>query len=204
MRAWTHIRAGTPSSVLTLSPSVPLPTISSPNHVLVQVTHAALNPGASIMMQLCPFVFRSRPGVPELDFSGRIVAAGSGVAAARNLQPGTPVFGSVTVGPHLSSGAGALAEYVAIDAATVVRKPDGASFEEAAGLGVAGCTALVLVEKAGLKKGDSVLVNGASGGIGHIVIQMVKKKVGESGRVVGVCSGGNAEMVRTLGADEVS
>jgi hypothetical protein len=83
VRAWTHIRAGT--SVLTLSPSVPLPTISSPNHVLVQVTHAALNPGASIMMQLYPFVFRSR-GVPEPDFSGRIIAAGSGVAATRNLR----------------------------------------------------------------------------------------------------------------------
>jgi NADPH:quinone reductase-like Zn-dependent oxidoreductase len=49
-----------------------------------------------------------------------------------------------------------------------------------------------------------VLVNGASGGIGHMVIQMVKKKVGESGRVVGVCSGGNPGMVRTLGEDEVS
>lgn len=92
------------------------------------------------------------------------------------------------MGPHLSAGAGALAEYVAIDVTTVVKKPDEASLEEAAGPGVAGCTALVVAEKAGLKKGDSVLVNGASGGIGHMVVQVAKKKVGEwnySGNLLG-------------------
>jgi len=115
------------------------------------------------------------------------------------------VFGSIPVGFHLKTGAGALAEYVAVESQCVVGTPEGKQGEEVAGLGVAGCTALLLVEKAGLKRGDSVLVNGASGGVGHMVVQMVREVVGESGRVVAVCSegGGNGEMVRGLGADEV-
>jgi NADPH:quinone reductase-like Zn-dependent oxidoreductase len=55
-----------------------------------------------------------------------------------------------------------------------------------------------------LKPGDRVLINGASGGIGHLVLQMAKDAVGESGRVVAICSGNNLEMVKDLGADEVS
>lgn len=87
----------------------------------------------------------------------------------------------------------------------VVRAPEGKRGEEVAGLGIAGCTALLLVEKAGLKRGDCVLVNGASGGIGHMVVQMVREAVGESGRVVAICSerDGKGNMVRGLGADEV-
>jgi NADPH:quinone reductase-like Zn-dependent oxidoreductase len=61
-----------------------------------------------------------------------------------------------------------------------------------------------LIEKAQLKSGDAVLVNGASGGIGTLVVQMAKDIVGESGRVVAICSGRNVELVKGLGADEVS
>jgi NADPH:quinone reductase-like Zn-dependent oxidoreductase len=113
------------------------------------------------------------------------------------------VFGSVLIGPHLKLAAGSLAEYVAVAATSVVRKPDRASFEEAAGLPVAGCVALTLIDAARLKAGDTILVNGASGGIGTIVVQLAKKLVGESGRVVAICSGRNVELVNSLGADEV-
>lgn len=61
-----------------------------------------------------------------------------------------------------------------------------------------------MIEKAQLKSGDAVLVNGASGGIGTLVVQMAKDIVGESGRVVAICSGRNVELVKGLGADEVS
>ena len=109
------------------------------------------------------------------------------------------------MGLHLWTGTGALAQYVAVESACVVKSPEGKRGQEVAGLGVAGCTALVLVDKAKLKKGDSVLVNGASGGIGHMVVQMVREMVGESGRVVAVCSEGegNGKMVQGLGADAV-
>ena len=61
-----------------------------------------------------------------------------------------------------------------------------------------------MLEKAQLKRGDAVLINGASGGIGTLVVQMAKDTVGESGRVVAICSGRNVELVKGLGADEVS
>ncbi|KAJ9643363.1 hypothetical protein H2199_004042 [Coniosporium tulheliwenetii] len=205
MRAWTHSRAGTPSTVLSLSSSHPVPMLTSPASVLVRISHAALNPGGSIMMQLCPSILRSFPAVPELDFSGTVVAVGGSIPEPLKdeLQPGAAVFGSVPVSLHLKAGMGALAEYVVVQSSSVCAKPRDMSFEEAAGLGVAGSTALCLVEAMRLGRGNKVLVNGASGGIGTIVVQLVRKAVGESGMVVGVCSGRNAEMVRGLGADEI-
>lgn len=155
------------------------------------------------MMQLCPFFLRSKPAIPELDFSGVIVAAGSEVPECRKLLPATPVFGSIDVAPHLRGGAGALAEFVVVSNASVVQKPDNVSFEEAAGLGVAGCTALLLIEKAVLKKGDKVLVYGASGGIGTLVVQMARNAVGREGKIVAVCSSRNGEVIKGLGADDV-
>ena len=156
------------------------------------------------MMQLCPFLFRSSPAIPETDFSGTIVEIGTEIlSSGRDISPGTPIFGSVLVGPHLTTGTGVLAEYVVVDVNSVCRKPEKASFEEAAGLAVSGCAALALMDKAGLKRGDSVLINGASGNVGHLVLQMARDAVGESGRVTAICSRRNAEMVRSLGADEV-
>jgi NADPH:quinone reductase-like Zn-dependent oxidoreductase len=190
--------------VLKLSSNITTPKLISATDILVRITHAALNPGGSIMMQLCPMLFRTEPAIPELDFSGKIVAIGSEVPFSRGLSVGSPVFGSVPVRSHLRAGAGALAEYVVVGAETVVRKPENASFEEAAGLTVVGCTAVPLIQRANLKRGDSVLVNGASGGIGSMVVQLAKEAVGESGKVVAICSGRNLELVKSLGADEVS
>jgi len=154
-------------------------------------------------MQLCPSVLRSKPSIPELDFSGMVVDVGSDVPASRELRAGVSVFGSVLVGSHISAGIGALAEYIALPATSVVRKPENVSLEEAAGFGVSGCTALVLMDSAKIQKGDKILINGASGGVGSIVVQFAKEAVGEEGKVVAICSGGNVEMVKELGADEV-
>jgi NADPH:quinone reductase-like Zn-dependent oxidoreductase len=157
------------------------------------------------MMHLAPSIFRTKPCIPELDFSGTVTSVGSAVPESRGLTPGTPVLGSILVGDHMK-GSGALAEFVVVDAESVVALREGASrerMEEVAGLGVSGTTALVLVEKASLTVGDKVLVNGASGGIGSMVLQLAKEKVGRAGKVVAVCSGENAEFVRKLGADEV-
>jgi NADPH:quinone reductase-like Zn-dependent oxidoreductase len=155
------------------------------------------------MIALCPSIFRATPAVPELDFAGTLVALGSEVPREKNFAVGDKVFGTVLVGPHIRAGAGTLAEYVSVEAATVLKVPEGIGEKETAGLPVSACTALVLVEAAGLKEGDSVAINGASGGVGTFVVQMVREKVGKSGRVVGICSGRNAEVVRGLGADEV-
>jgi NADPH:quinone reductase-like Zn-dependent oxidoreductase len=204
MRAWTYSKAGPPSTVLTLRSDIPLPTLKTPNDVLVRVSHTALHPGSSIIMQLCPSIFRASPAIPETEFSGTVISTGCAVAPARELIPGTRVFGSVLVGPHVRTGVGALAEWLVVDAGSVARMPGRVGLEEMAGLAVSGCTALALMERAGLKLGDGVLVNGASGGIGHMVVQLAKRAVGESGRVVAICSEINFEMVKSLGADEVS
>lgn len=165
-------------------------------------------------MQLCPAFLRTKPCIPELDFSGRIISLGPAVPEPRGLKVGDDVLGSVLVPAHLK-GAGTLAEFVALEADGVVRMPrvegkEGWEMEKgmgkAAGLGVSGCTALALMEEAekkGLKTGMRVLVNGASGGIGTMIVQLVKRAVGESGQVVAICSGKNVDLVRKLGADEV-
>lgn len=204
MRAWTHSRAGVPSTVLSLSFDIPTPTIKDPNDVLIRISHASLSPGASIMMQLCPFCFRSKLAIAELDFSGTLVAAGSAALESDRLAIGDSYFGTIGPGSHIKTGSGALAEYVVVPAANVTRKPITYSTDaEASGLGVSGCTALALMQKAGLQNGNSVLVNGASGGIGSMVVQMARDAVGTNGQVVAICSGANAEMVKELGANEV-
>jgi NADPH:quinone reductase-like Zn-dependent oxidoreductase len=156
------------------------------------------------MISLAPSFLRKKPTVPELDFSGTVVSVGPSVASTRpDLSLGNSVFGSIHIASMMKTGYGTLAEYVAIEAERVVKVPEGMGMEEAAGLGVAGCTALELVDKAKLEEGTRVLVNGASGGIGVLVVQMVRERIGKTGVIVAVCSGANGEMVRGLGADEV-
>jgi reticulon-4-interacting protein 1, mitochondrial len=205
MLAWTHCRAGPPSVVLSLSTNVKTPTVKKPTDIVVRVGHAALNPAGSIVMQLCPFLFRSKPSIPEADFAGEVVAAGSAALESGRISVGDAVFGSINTAQHIRAGSGSLAEFVRVDMADVTKKPGiHATEAETAGLGIAGCTAVVLMEKSGLKQGNSVLVNGASGGIGSMVVQMARDEVGVNGRVIAICSGSNAELVKQLGADGVS
>lgn len=167
------------------------------------------------MLHFAPFLFRHSPAVPELDFSGTIVATGPKDAASetdsllneaesRGLCKGAEVFGSILIPEHVGGGHGTLAEYAIVDLSCAVKKPSNVSFAEASGLGVAGATALVLVERAKPRRGDHVLINGASGGIGTMVVQLVKDIVGDAGKVVAVCSGRNVDAIRRLGADVVS
>jgi NADPH:quinone reductase-like Zn-dependent oxidoreductase len=202
MQAWAHTHRGSPPIVLSIT-QVPIPIISSPSQTIVKISHAAFNPGASIVMHLLPFWFRSSPAISEMDFSGTIVSCGISVPFSRNLEPGTKVFGSIPVGQHVKTTSGALAEYVVIEHTAVVKAPEAVGMEELAGLGIAGATALELVKRSKLKKGDSVLVNGASGGVGHLVVQICRDRVGETGRVVAVCSSENVKWVSKLGVDEV-
>jgi NADPH:quinone reductase-like Zn-dependent oxidoreductase len=82
--------------------------------------------------------------------------------------------------------------------------PDAASLMGVSGLGIAGATALALIRAAKLKEGDSVLVNGASGGIGHLVLQMCREEVGPSGKIVAVCSSSNTNWVEELCAGKTT
>ncbi|KAJ9603162.1 hypothetical protein H2200_012457 [Cladophialophora chaetospira] len=203
MRAWTHEIQGPPETVLSFRDNIPRPRLdSSTPRVLVRVKYAALNPGGSIMMQLCPSFLKTKPSIPEMDFAGHIVEIGSGVDQSLELEPQLEVFGSIPVSEHLK-GHGALGEYVDIDAHHVCKAPNAISLQEAAGLPIAGCTALCLLDQAKLRQGQTILVNGAAGGIGSLVTQMVRHAIGDQGRLVAVCSREKGELVRELGADEV-
>lgn len=147
---------------------------------------------------------RTNPSIPETDFSGTVIETGIDVSPSRGLIPGTKVWGNARILDIILHGRGVLAEYVVVSADRVVLMSEGMKWEQAAGLPVAGSVALSMMDLGTVKRGERVLVNGASGGIGSLVVQMAKRAVGEEGRVVAVCSGRNKGLVEGLGADEVS
>ncbi|KAL8287964.1 hypothetical protein RB597_000176 [Gaeumannomyces tritici] len=224
-KAWTFTKPGEPSAVLALDNAYPMPAfppqppvpkaverLLAEEWVLVRVAYAALNHGTSFYLRMLPAWARKRgPVVPELDFSGVVEDVWD---PNPNLDPNThsqrprlakgdAVCGFIPVSFAWPTGTGALQGHVAIPARFAVRAPEGVPLREAAGLMVAACTALQVVEAAGLRRGGRVLVNAASGGIGSLALQMARRRVGPEGFVVGVCSGKNAELVRSMGADEV-
>ena len=131
----------------------------------------------------------SKPATPGLDFSGTVVSSRDS-----NLQPGQQVFGATAI-PNF----GALAEYVVVGKGFCVPVPNGVSLKEAACIGIAGLTAYQSIAPF-VKAGDKVFINGGSGGTGTYGIQIAKAL----GCQVSVsCSGKNAELCSTLGADKV-
>lgn len=199
MKAWVGTRAGQPDQVLKLHTDRPVPPPPTGSNLLVKVTYAALNPADVVFIRFLPTLlpFRRQP-TPGLDFCGRVVLAGP--AAPAEFGPGTDVCGALSVG-LVATGNGSLAEYVVVPAALVAVKPPALTDAAAAGLGTPGQTATIALREAGVKEGDRVLVNGASGGLGNMLVQLSK---GHGADVVGVCSGPNAAMVKRLGAEEVS
>jgi NADPH:quinone reductase-like Zn-dependent oxidoreductase len=126
-----------------------------------------------------------------------VEAAGPGVT---DLQPGDEVLGSLW-GNSSASRAGTFAHYTVVPASQLVKKPAGLSFEAAAASVMTGLTALIAMRDVGqVRPGTRLLVNGASGGVGTMAIQIAKSLGAE---VTGVCSARNVELVRSLGADHV-
>ena len=171
--------------------------VAAAGQVLVKVRAAALNPLDWHYMRAEPYLMRLETGFgapksPRLgvDFAGVVESVGAGVT---KYSPGDAVFGGKF---------GALAEYVAVDEdGNLARMPANASFEQAAGVNVAAITALqALRDRAGVNAGQSVLINGASGGVGSFAVQIAKSMGAE---VTGVSSTRNLELVRSLGADHV-
>ena len=167
------------------------------DEVLVRVRAASVNPVDWHALTGTPYLVRTQEGLRRpkgqrvgTDFAGTIEATGK---AVERFQPGADVFGVRD---------GALAEYVCIreDRALAV-KPANVSFEQAAAVPVAGVTALQgLRDKGGLKPGQKVVVNGASGGVGTFAVQIAKALGAE---VTAVCSTRNLDQARALGADRV-
>jgi len=176
------------------------PPQTGPDAVLVRVHAAAINPadfkvvtgkdgGAFLHAKNFPTAF-------GFDFSGVVEEVGANV---QGRSVGDEVFGFLAYAR--SNRQGSFAELVAVRPDTVGSKPPGVTHEDAAATATVGCTALQgLRDKARLKAGQKVLVNGASGGVGSHAVQIATRLGAE---VWGTASAAKAEFVRSLGAARV-
>ncbi len=194
MRAVVAPRFGDPSGLGVQAVPVPEPAVGE---VRVRIRSASLNPADWHGVVGRPFIARPSIGwlvpkrtVPGADVAGVVDVVGAGVS---RFAPGDEVFGF--------TDGGGCAEFVVAPADNLAAKPGSVSFDAAAATGVAAFTALQAVrDVAGIGRGDQVLVNGATGGVGHFAVQIAQAAGAE---VTAVCSGSNVEVARALGADHV-
>jgi len=192
MKAAVHTKYGPPDVVQTMDIEKPVP---KDNEVLIRVRAASVNPLDRYSMRGAPLI-RLIPGLRKpkdtrlgVDLAGQVEAVGKQVT---QFKRGDEVFGV---------GRGALAEYACSPEDKLALKPSNLSFEEAAALTVAATTALQgLRDKGRIHRGQRVVIDGASGGVGTFAVQIAKSFRAE---VTAVCSTCNVETARSLGADHV-
>jgi NADPH:quinone reductase-like Zn-dependent oxidoreductase len=197
MKAVTYYNYGNPE-VLQLE-EIDKPTVGE-DEVLVKVQASSITPldwhfltGKPYIARIMAGFLKPRKNVLGTDLAGRVEEVGSNTD---QFQPGDEIFG-------LSLINGAFAEYLSVPESQLraVSKPANLSFEEAAAVPYAGYTALVCLRDLGqIQPGQKVLINGASGGVGTLAVQIAKSYEVE---VTGVCSTRNLDLVRSIGADHV-
>jgi NADPH:quinone reductase-like Zn-dependent oxidoreductase len=198
VKAIVHEAYGPPREVLELR-DVEEP-VAGHDQVLVRVHAASANPADWHFIRGDPWIARTQLGlrrpkvrIPGCDMAGEVEAVGREVTT---LRPGDEVFGSAFM-----RGFGAFGERAPVAAELVAKKPANLSFEQAAAVPLAAMTALQALRDHGrVEPGRTVLIVGASGGVGTFAVQIAKHLGAE---VTGVCSAGNVELVRSLGADHV-
>lgn len=196
MKAAVYTRYGAPEVLQVKELAKPNP---KNNEILIKIHATAVTSGDSRLRKADPFavrfifgLFQPKKNVLGGVLSGEVEAVGENVT---KFKTGDLVFGSSY--PHF----GAYAEYVCLpETAPLAIKPENISHEEAAALPFGGMTAWHFLEKANVRPGQKVLIYGASGAVGSAAVQIAKYLGAE---VTGVCSTGNMEMVRSLGADHV-
>ena len=201
MRAMVYHRYG-PPNVVTLA-NLPKPT-PKPNEVLLRILATTVTSGDwrarslempagfGLLGRLVFGVFGPRRPILGTELSGIVETVGRAVT---RFKAGDEVFA------FPSGSFGSHAEYRTMpEDGMIAIKPANLSFEEAAALPYGGATAFQFLHKAGIKGGDNVLIVGASGSVGSAAVQIAKHF---GATVTGVCSSGNAELVRSLGEDKV-
>ena len=189
MKAIVYDRYGSPDLRETERPGI------EDEGVLVRVRAASVNPfdwhyltGTPYLVRPQVGLLRPRRGLLGVDFAGTVEAVGP---AVKQFQAGDEVFGGRI---------GALAEYVCARK-VVAPKPANVTFEQAASVPMAAITALqALRDKGQIQAGQTVLINGASGGVGTFAVQIAKSFGAD---VTAVCSTRNVDTVRSIGADRV-
>ena len=166
------------------------------NCVLVQVKAVSVNPvDWKIRQGVLRFIQGSRfPRIIGSDFAGIVREVAPGI---HNFKAGDRVYGAI---PAFSGKPGALAEMANVPQKNLRAMPEWLSFDEAASLPIAALTALNGLRRCGVREGTRLLVNGATGGVGHFGVQAAKAK---GAHVTATCSAGNSELAMALGADEV-
>ena len=175
---------------------LPTPTAAA-GTVLIKVKAAGLNPvdngiAAGMMAGMLPHEY---PLVLGRDAAGVVEAVGEGV---EGVGVGDEVLGHVLLAPPIQ--AGTLAEYATLPAATVVQKPAGLDFVTAAALPLAGAAAVQAIDAVDPQAGQTVLVNGAGGGIGSYALQLLAAR---GVTVIATGTSDSADRLRHLGADTV-
>ncbi|AWS49135.1 alcohol dehydrogenase [Streptosporangium sp. 'caverna'] len=168
-----------------------------PDSVLVRIKAAGVNPvdwkiAAGFLDQIMYVHF---PLIPGWDLAGVVEQVGASVT---EFAPGDEVIG---YNRQDTVQHGTYAERVAAPVRTLARKPASLSWEQAAGLPLAGLTAYQSLRAAGVGKGDTVLVHAAAGGVGSIAVQLA---VAWGARVIGTASEHNHDFLRSLGAEPVA
>lgn len=193
MRAAVYHQYGSPGNLELQDVETPAP---KNDEILIRVRAASLNwldwhflTGTPFMARLMAGLLKPKHRILGIDVAGMVVALGGD---AKRFGSGDEVFGSCR---------GSFAEYVCASVDEVQLKPTNLSFEQAAAVTAAASTALRALRDAGqIRAGQRVLVNGASGGVGTFAVQIAKAFAAD---VTGVCSTGNLDLVRSIGADQV-
>ena len=197
MKAFVLRSYGSPDYLDLTDVDTPVP---APTEVLVRVRATSVNPYDWHGMRGEPRIARLMPGPmglrpPKLcilgcDVAGQVEAVGQDVT---EFRPGDDVFALLEQG--------GFAEYVSVPERLLARKPGNLSYEQAAAVPMAAATALLGLRDVGrIEPGQKVLVNGASGGVGTFAVQIARAR---GARADAVCSSPNADLVRSIGADDV-
>lgn len=195
MKAFTKTEYGGPE-VLRLE-DLAAPTVKD-GHILVKVKANSANPADWHIIRGKPFfarftfgLFKPKDKIPGADFAGIVEKAGNHVT---RFKVGDSVFGETLNG-------GAFAEYTCVAENVCAMMPEATGFPQMACVPIAGLTALqALITHGQIKQGETVFINGSSGGVGHFAVQ-IAKAYGAS--VTAVCSSKNIDFVKSLGADKV-
>ena len=201
MKAIVQEGYGAPERVLKLK-EVDRPSFGD-DDVLIRGRATSVNTPDWITVAGVPYILRLRFGlwkpptpVRGTDVAGVVEAVGNNVT---DLHPGDEVFGSSWADTLATEGT--FAEFTVALASQLIKKPVRLTFEEAAASVMSGLTALMAIRDVGrVGPGTQVLINGASGGVGTLAVQIAKALGAE---VTGVCSTRNVELVRSLGADHL-